>query len=192
MGIPLTHVKFCWTVSPRRITSAHRKTWPRAQLNASSRLWECQGARPVLGSRAQRASKGYPFGPLSQDAVKFDTVRLILCLGTLNTVIAFAGPADYVYTPTVEYGEREIDFKHGNAKQQDGTRKQVSSLGFGYGATEYWFTEIYLKHESEGTHNLNIAEWENKFQLTETGKYPVDVGLIAEFEAPLNNSTGQC
>ena len=143
-------------------------------------------------NRTLRASRGYPFGPLSQDAVKFDTVRLILCLGTLNTVIAFAGPADYVYTPTVEYGEREIDFKHGNAKQQDGTRKQVSSLGFGYGATEYWFTEIYLKHESEGTHNLNIAEWENKFQLTETGKYPVDVGLIAEFEAPLNNSTGQC
>jgi hypothetical protein len=113
----------------------------------------------------------------------------ILCLATaLNTGIAFAGPADYVYTPTVEYGEREIDFKHGSAREQDGTLTQVTSLGFGYGATESWFTEVYLKRESEGSEGLTIAEWENKFQLTETGRYPVDVGLITEFEAPVNNS----
>ncbi|MGC2048554.1 MAG: hypothetical protein WA635_08080 [Gallionella sp.] len=108
---------------------------------------------------------------------------------TLNTSIAFAGPADYVYTPTVEYGEREIDFKHGSARQQDGTLAQVTSLGFGYGATESWFTEVYLKRESEGSEGLTIAEWENKFQLTETGRYAVDAGLITEFEAPVNNSS---
>ncbi|MGA8863721.1 MAG: hypothetical protein WBM09_00055 [Gallionella sp.] len=107
---------------------------------------------------------------------------------TLNTAIAFAGPADYVYTPAVEYDEREIDFKHGSARQQDGTLMQVTSLGLGYGATESWFTEVYLKRESEGSDALTIAEWENKFQLTETGKYPVDFGLITEFEAPVNNS----
>lgn len=113
----------------------------------------------------------------------------IICLATsLNTGIAFAGPADYVYTPTVEYGEREIDFKHGSARQQDGTLTQVTSLGFGYGATESWFTEVYLKRESEGSEGLTIAEWENKFQFTETGRYPVDAGLITEFEAPVNNS----
>ena len=38
----------------------------------------------------------------------------ILCLGVTNAGTAFAGPADYVYTPTVEYGEREIDFKFGS------------------------------------------------------------------------------
>lgn len=119
--------------------------------------------------------------------MKLKSRALILCLGTLNTGIAFAGPADYVYTPAVEYGEREIDFKHGKAPQPDGTHKEVSSLGFGYGATEYWFTELYLKREIEGSEGLTIAEWENKFQLTETGKYPVDVGLITEFEAPINN-----
>jgi len=113
---------------------------------------------------------------------------LILCLGAINTGIAFAGPADYVYTPTVEYGEREIDFKHGSARQQVGTLTQVTSLGFGYGATESWFTEVYLKRESEGSEGLTIAEWENKFQFTETGRYPVDAGLITEFEAPVNNS----
>lgn len=101
---------------------------------------------------------------------------------------SLAGPADYVYTPTVEYGEKEIDFKYGNEKLPDGTRVQVSSLGFGYGATEYWFTELYLKREREGDERLTLAEWENKFQLTETGKYPVDVGLVVEIEAPLNKN----
>ncbi len=58
----------------------------------------------------------------------------------------------------------------------------------GYGATEYWFTEVYLKHEREGGEEVSIAEWENKFQLTETGKYPLDLGLIMEIEAPLNKN----
>lgn len=113
--------------------------------------------------------------------------NLILCLGALTIGNAVAGPADYMYTPTVEYGEKEIDFKFGTANDQNGTRKTVSSLGFGYGATEYWFTEVYLKREREGSEGLTLAEWENKFQLTETGKYWVDVGLITELEAPLTN-----
>jgi hypothetical protein len=113
---------------------------------------------------------------------------IALFLGALFCDHVYAGPADYVYTPAAEYGEREIDFKFGTAKAQDGTREQVTSLGLGYGATEYWFTEIYLKRESAGSEGVSIAEWENKFQLTETGKYPVDLGLIMEIEAPLNKN----
>jgi hypothetical protein len=118
--------------------------------------------------------------------------KLTLCLifnisAALYIRNAAAGPADYVYTPTVEQGEKEIDFKFGTAKQQDGTSQAVTSLGFGYGATEYWFTELYLKRERVGSEGLTLAEWENKFQLTETGKYAVDVGLITEIEAPMNN-----
>jgi len=111
----------------------------------------------------------------------------ILCLGVLYCGIAAAGPADYVYMPTVEYGEREIDTKDGTYEEPDGTRKTVYTLGLGYGATEYWFTELYLKREREGSEGLTLVEWENKFQLTETGKYPVDVGLITEIEAPLTD-----
>ena len=111
----------------------------------------------------------------------------ILCLTTfLNIGIAFAGAADYVYTPTVEYGEREIDFKAGASSPVDGYRSQAASIGLGYGATEYWFTEAYLKQERDSGDIANIAEWENKFQLTATGEYPVDVGVITELEAPLS------
>ena len=114
-------------------------------------------------------------------------VRIAVLLA-LAAPTVFAGPADYIYLPTVEYGEKEIDFKFGTAKQQNGDRKQVSSLGFGYGVTEYWFTEVYFKHEREGSDSLTLGEWENKFQLTETGKYPVDLGLVVEIEAPLNKN----
>jgi len=99
-----------------------------------------------------------------------------------------AGPADYVYTPTVEYREREVDFKSGSFRQKDGTLAQATSIGVGYSAGEYWFTELYLKQERSGSQVVNLAEWENKFQLTETRKYPVDVGLITELEAPLSSN----
>jgi hypothetical protein len=108
-------------------------------------------------------------------------------LGTFYISHALAGSADYVYTPMVEQGEKEVDFKFGTAKQQDGARQNVTSLGFGYGVNEFWFSEIYLKRESEAGEGLTIAEWENKFQLTETGKYPIELGLITEFEAPTSN-----
>jgi hypothetical protein len=115
--------------------------------------------------------------------------KVIFCLGLLNTGIAFASPADYVYTPIVDYGEKEIDFKYGSARQKDGTLAQATSVGYGYGAKEYWFTEFYLKQERAGNQTANLAEWENKFQLTETGQYPLDLGLITELEAPLSAHT---
>jgi len=116
----------------------------------------------------------------------------LLCLALLCSSAAIAGPADYVYLPNVEYGEREIDFKFGSAKGAGGEDRHVASLGIGYGAKEWWFTEFYLKYKREGslgTH-LDAVEWENKFQLTETGKYPIDIGFITEFEAPRQRSEG--
>lgn len=106
--------------------------------------------------------------------------------------VSVAGPADYVYTPAVEYGEREVDFKFGTEKNRDGTTANATSLGFGWGVTPYWFTEVYAKwHKEPGeTHGFDAWEWENKFQLTETGKYPIDIGLIVEIERPKDRSEG--
>jgi len=113
----------------------------------------------------------------------------LFSIASLQASLTLAGPADYVYTPTVEQGEKELDFKYGTAQQKDGTQRQVVSLGLGYGANEYWFTEVYFKQQQYGDQSVNLAEWENKFQLTETGKYFIDVGFILELEAPINNSS---
>ena len=103
-----------------------------------------------------------------------------------------AGPADYIYTPTVEYGEKEIDFKIGTTRKGEDPRESAASIGFGYGATEWWFTELYVKYKRQNDEptKYDAVEWENKFQLTETGKYPVDVGFLVEVERPKNHAEG--
>lgn len=121
------------------------------------------------------------------------TYATILVAGALlSPLFAHAGPSDYVYTPTVEYGEKEIDFKYGSSRSGSSPRESAVSVGFGYGATEWWFTEFYLKYKSEngeGT-QYDAVEWENKFQLTETGKYPIDVGFLIEIERPKGRVEG--
>jgi len=111
----------------------------------------------------------------------------LLC-GIIFAQTAFANPADYIYSPIVEYGERELDFKAGAASPLAGSSAQGTSIGYGYGAKENWFTEVYLKQERSGNTDVTLAEWENKFQLAETGKYPVDLGFITEMEAPLSGN----
>ena len=112
----------------------------------------------------------------------------ILSMSTTAT----AGPSEYVRTPLVQEGEREIDFKAGTAKNRDGTRESAWSLGLGYGVNSWWFTEFYGKwHKEPGErHSFDAWEWENRFQLTETGKYPVDVGFLLEIERPKDRSEG--
>jgi hypothetical protein len=118
--------------------------------------------------------------------MKIALLAFVLCTLLPGTVVA--GPADYIYTPAVQHGEREIDFKIGEASPLAGNSVQGASIGFGYGVGENWFTEVYLKQERNGNADVTLAEWENKFQLTETGKYPVDLGFVIETEAPLGGN----
>jgi hypothetical protein len=110
----------------------------------------------------------------------------------LSPLVSHAGPADYIYTPAVTYGEREIDFKMGSASKKDTPDEAAASIGFGYGARQWWFTEVYLKYKRELNTDtkFDAVEWENKFQLTETGEYPVDVGFLLEIERPMNHDEG--
>lgn len=105
---------------------------------------------------------------------------------------AIAGPADYVYSAVVEEGEREIDFKAGSARLRDGTRESAWSLGLGWGVTSRWFTELYAKWHTEPgePQRFDAWEWENRFQFTETGRWPVDLGAVVEIERPQDRSEG--
>jgi hypothetical protein len=120
--------------------------------------------------------------------------RLLAAAALGLPIVSLAGPSDYVYYPGVEYGEREIDFKLGTAKareSQGGDRESAASLGFGYGATQWWFTEAYVKYHREPGEKTryDAFEWENKFQLTEPNQYFADVGLITEIEVPKERRT---
>ena len=115
----------------------------------------------------------------------------LLIVLSLLSMAARAGDSDYVFEPSVEAGEREVDFKLGAAKNPDDASTQAGSLGFGYGAKPWWFTEFYAKYKREdGRTFFDAFEWENKFQLTDPGRYPVDVGWIVELERPHDRAEG--
>ena len=117
---------------------------------------------------------------------------LLITVLPLLAQLAHAGPNEYVFTPSVTYGEREIDFKIGTANRTDEGRKDAASLGFGYGMTQWWMSEIYVKYNREDGERtkFDAFEWENKFQLTEPGQFPIDVGFITEIERPKNRDEG--
>jgi hypothetical protein len=103
-----------------------------------------------------------------------------------------AAPSDYVITPIVEQGEKEIEFKWGTEKRKDLSSGTATSLGFGLGVNSWWATELSgkWKREPGATNAFDAVEWENRFQLTETGKHPVDVGILLEIERPKDRAEG--
>lgn len=65
-------------------------------------------------------------------------------------------------------------------------RASAGSVAFGYGLTQWWFTEGYAKFNrfGSGSAQFDAFEWENKLALTEPGAIPVDAGLLVEVEFP--------
>ncbi len=116
-----------------------------------------------------------------------------LAATSMCTSLAHAAPDEYIYPARVEAGEREIDFKFGTRDMRDSSKNRSSaSIGLGYGVNEHWFTEVYVKYNrpaGSGT-EFDAIEWENRFQLTETGRFPVDVGFLIEVERPQDRSEG--
>lgn len=110
----------------------------------------------------------------------------------MATGLAWAGPHDDVSGAVVEEGEKEIDLKWGTQKERDGSRTTAASIGLGWGVNSWWFTELYASYQRDGERatRLESWEWENRFQLTETGKYPVDVGFLLEIERPADHVEG--
>jgi hypothetical protein len=104
--------------------------------------------------------------------------------------LAHAGPDDYVAVPGVEYGEREIELRLGTASATDEHRQSAASLAFGYGVTPWWSTEVYGKWHRSGATRFDAFEWENRFQLTEPGRYFADFGLLVEIERPRDRAEG--
>lgn len=117
---------------------------------------------------------------------------LLALIHFFSPPVAYAAPNDYVRMPTVVAGEREVDFKWGATRLRDGGSATATSLGLGLGATSFWFTELYAKwHRDPGSAGgFDAWEWENRFQLLETGRYPIDLGFLLEIERPKARAEG--
>ncbi len=112
----------------------------------------------------------------------------LLCACTLCR----ADPNDYVHLPDVVAGEREIDVKWGQQQQRSGGDGAVTSVGLGYGVSDHWFTELYAKEARPAgdASRFDAMEWENRFLLTDPGRYPIDAGLLLEIERPAQRTEG--
>ena len=116
--------------------------------------------------------------------MKRTALALSLLLGLSVAPAAFAGPADAVYTPTVEKGELELEFRGGYRDFGAGPGEHAFIYEIEYGFTNNWKSSLVLEYAAEGGEQgkLEAWEWENVFALTEQGKYWLDLGLFTEYE----------
>lgn len=96
---------------------------------------------------------------------------------------AWASTGYYLVSTYGEEGEKTVDFKFWNVKTPDAPATRSPEIGFGYGVTKRWFSELYLTYSSDeksGT-NFSGANWQNDYLLTQ-GQYPFDLALHTNIE----------
>ena len=120
---------------------------------------------------------------------KLDPMAFAMLAGCLIPVrYADAGGPDTIYSPHVEQGEWELEYKgrylYGPDRDGASQRETQNKVALGYGPTSHWWTELYAEREAtpERGDHWSAFEWENRFQLTEPGQYWLDLGAIAELE----------
>lgn len=103
--------------------------------------------------------------------------------------LAFAGTK--IYSPNVEKGELELEWQGNYAfdKNNEKDHKQSHKYAIGYGFTDYWASELYIKasNNAHQGYDTKAVEWENRFQLTEQGKNFADVGLYIAYGKSLDS-----
>lgn len=117
-----------------------------------------------------------------------------IVFSTISLVAANASADDYkVYRPQVTKGEfaaeANINYSFDHRKEMDNYFSQV--LGFEYGVTNYWQTELSGEFEKEtGSHDkLTNLKWENIFVPFAHGENWMDVGLYVEFEKGMEDDS---
>lgn len=91
---------------------------------------------------------------------------------------ACAGPGYYLVSTYEDEGRSAIDFKLWNVKMPGAPALRSPEIGFSYGVTRRWYTELYatyMRTDAAGMELRDIST-QNDFLLTH-GQYPVDLAL---------------
>ncbi len=110
-------------------------------------------------------------------------IPCVLLLCALISPRASAGPADSVYSPIVHWREWELELQGGVQDwSHPATGERASKLALAYGLTPWWRTEFVAEYSQvpAAPARLEAFEWENVFQLTQHGRYWMDMGIFAE------------
>jgi hypothetical protein len=110
-------------------------------------------------------------------------IGLFLCMAFIP--LRAIADVDKVYDPYVYRGELEVEAR--GVHQFDDENKHKLKFGVGYGVNDLWFVEGYaiVEQETGGHAEVSDLELENKFQLTEKGRYWADLGALVELEKEL-------
>jgi hypothetical protein len=106
--------------------------------------------------------------------------RQLLALVLAAALPQFASAATGYYlvsTYDVE-GQKSVDFKYWNADYKRSSSVSSPELGFGYGVTSRWYTElsaVWIRLHGRSD-RLAALEWQNDYMLTQ-GQYPFDLAL---------------
>jgi hypothetical protein len=117
----------------------------------------------------------------------------IILISAISLVGMNAYADDYkVYKPRVTKGEfaleANLNYSADHRKDMDNYFSQV--LGFEYGLTDFWQTELSgeLEKESGAGDTLTNIKWENILVPFSHGEYWVDAGLYLELEKGVRDS----
>jgi len=121
------------------------------------------------------------FRPTGLAGIVMATVAIGLIMSTSQ-----AHATDKIYSPYVEYGEFELEYRghvtNDSRAAKDKNMKDRAEIVYGF--TEFWSAGIIGSWEktSGSSREFVATSWENIFQLTDQGQYWVDVGLYLEYE----------
>ena len=114
----------------------------------------------------------------------------LLLLGTIAAAFNLAARADddfHVYAPYVTQGQSEIELRGHQVTDSDpalqGERAYEISVAHAF--TGWWRPEVYLgtyERQPGQPNSFDGREFENVFQLTDTGQYWADFGFLASYE----------
>ena len=136
---------------------------------------------------------------------KIQQVKKHVTVITIGLVCAFglsqsAYAEKHVYSPIIEQGELELEttgvYDTDHSKEKNAKQEYKNAIG--YGVTDRWATELYGEFERQPQQDANgntsqssikftHMEWENRYQLTEQGKFWLDAGLYFAYEIPMRD-----
>lgn len=82
---------------------------------------------------------------------------------------ALADPGYYLVSVYENEGEKSIDFRYWNVKFPGQPEVIWPEIGFGYGVTKRWYTEVYASSigSSQDALKLSTWNWQNDYLLTQ-------------------------
>ncbi|MDQ6952623.1 MAG: hypothetical protein Q9M15_03750 [Mariprofundaceae bacterium] len=112
-------------------------------------------------------------------------IVIMVGLGISISLLPTLATAKKVYSPIVTQGEVEVETQSEvfRSKNPAENGKQKHQLELSYGITDNWHSGVYIVYEKNLGQSMRYTQskWANIIQLTEQGKYWVDMGVYAEY-----------